>query len=117
MRACGLNFVVVYFDVKTHGIWEGDVITRSEFQNKNIHFLGFWDIRGEVTLRGLILRNLEFMTCIYKAHYAGVIWVSCSWSPYYIDWIYVLQEVLTTKCEEKLGNLKGLIKCPGSFRA
>jgi hypothetical protein len=31
VRACGLNALVVYFDVKTCDLWEGCVTTRSEF--------------------------------------------------------------------------------------
>ena len=49
MQACGLNPLMVYFDVKTHDIWEenltiiGDII-----YTKNIRTLGFRDTRGGV---------------------------------------------------------------------
>jgi hypothetical protein len=33
--------VTVYFNVKTHDIWEGNMTTRSEIQPKNIHSLEF----------------------------------------------------------------------------
>ena len=56
VRACGLNSLVVYFNVKTHDVWEGDMPTRSEIQTKKIYSLRFWDIREGVTLRRLIFR-------------------------------------------------------------
>ena len=57
MHACGLNSLVVNFNVKPHDVWEGDMTTRSEIEN--IHSLGFRDIRAGVTLRRLTLRGLE----------------------------------------------------------
>jgi hypothetical protein len=39
---------------KTHDIREGNVIIGNEIQIENIHFLGFWDIRAGVTLRGAL---------------------------------------------------------------
>ena len=58
MRACGLNSLVVCFDVKTCDITGGDVTTRSEIETKNICFLGFQDMREGVTSRRLILWSL-----------------------------------------------------------
>ena len=59
MRACILNSLVVYFNVKTHDTWEGNVTIRNEIQIKNIRSLGFWDLREGMTLRRLILLSLE----------------------------------------------------------
>ena len=38
VRACGLNFLVVCFNVKTYDIWEEYVTIRSEIQTENIRF-------------------------------------------------------------------------------
>jgi hypothetical protein len=40
------------------GIRERNVIIRNEIGTTNIRSVGFWDIRGCVTLWGLILRTL-----------------------------------------------------------
>ena len=32
VRACGWNALEVYFDVKAHYIWEGNMITMSDFK-------------------------------------------------------------------------------------
>ena len=50
---------MVYFNVKTHDIWEVNVTIRSEVSTKNICSLGLRDIRGEVILKRLILRSLK----------------------------------------------------------
>jgi hypothetical protein len=42
-----------YFNVKTYDTWEGNVTIKSEIQTKNIRSLGFWNIIGGVTLRGV----------------------------------------------------------------
>ena len=52
VRACGLNPLVVYFDVNTHYIWKGNMITRREISSENIHSLGFRDMKKGVALRG-----------------------------------------------------------------
>ena len=51
MQACGLNSLVVYFNVKTCDLHEGNVTIWSEIETKNINSLGFWDIGKVVTLR------------------------------------------------------------------
>jgi len=40
--------ILVYFDVKTRDIWEGNMITRSGTQTESICFLRFWGIREGV---------------------------------------------------------------------
>ena len=60
MQMCGLNSLMVCFNVKTCVIYgSGNVITRSEIFIQNIRSLGFRDIREGVTLRRLILGSLE----------------------------------------------------------
>jgi hypothetical protein len=56
--------MVDYFIVKTHDIWEGNVITRSEIEIENLCCLGFQEIREGMTLKRLELQSLE---CIWKA--------------------------------------------------
>ena len=56
---CGLNSLVVYFNVQTRDVREGNVIAKSEIWTKNIHSLGFQDIGEGVTLMRLILQSLE----------------------------------------------------------
>ena len=64
MQACGLNSLVVYFNVNAHDIWEGNVIIRSDISFENIFSLGFQDEREGVTLRRLVLRSLECKSII-----------------------------------------------------
>ena len=58
-RACGLDSLVVYFNVKLRDIWEGNMTIRSEIWTEDIHPLGFQDIREGITFKGLVLRNLK----------------------------------------------------------
>ena len=50
---------MVYCNIKTYDIWEGNVTTRTEISFENIRSRGFWDIREGVALRRLILHGLE----------------------------------------------------------
>ena len=60
VSTCGLNPLMVYFDVNIRYIWKGNMITRCEISSKNIRSLGFRDMREGVALRGgVILRSLE----------------------------------------------------------
>ena len=45
--------------VRTHDIWEGNVITKNNIQAQNILLLGSPDTREGVTLRRLILQSLR----------------------------------------------------------
>ena len=51
MRVCGLNSVVDYCNVKTHDMWEGNVITWREISTEHICSLGFGDTIEWVKLR------------------------------------------------------------------
>ena len=55
----GLNFLVVYLDVNTHDIREGNVTTNTDIWNDNIRSPRFWDIRKGMALRRMILRSVE----------------------------------------------------------
>ena len=63
VRACNLKSLV-YFNVKTHNIWEGNVTIRNEISIENICSLGFWDLREGMILRRLILLSLECTTIL-----------------------------------------------------
>ena len=64
MRACALNSLVVYSNVKTHDIGEGSMITWSEIQTENICSFRVWDIREGVSFRRLVLWSLEYVFCM-----------------------------------------------------
>jgi hypothetical protein len=57
MRGCGLTSLVVCINDNFHNLRERNVTIRSDIWTMNIHSLGFWDIRGFVTLWRLILRS------------------------------------------------------------
>ena len=59
VRACGLNSLKNYFNVKTHGIWEGSVITRRNIWIEHIRSIKFGFIREEVTIQRVTLRRLR----------------------------------------------------------
>ena len=44
------EFLLDYFNVKTHDIREGNLTTRREIETEHIFFLGFRGIREGVTL-------------------------------------------------------------------
>jgi hypothetical protein len=58
MRQCGLTSLVVCMNDKHCDIRKRNMTIRSEIWTTNICSLEFWDIRGCVTLWGLILRHL-----------------------------------------------------------
>ena len=51
--------LVVYFNVKIHDMWEGNVTIRCQISTENICSLGFRDVREGVALRRFILWSLE----------------------------------------------------------
>ena len=50
-----LHSLTVYFNVKPHDIWEGNVTTRREIAIDNVWSLCFWDISEGLTLRRVTL--------------------------------------------------------------
>ena len=53
VRACGLNSLEDYFNIRALDIWEENVTTRQEILTEHVCSLGFWDVREGVTLRRL----------------------------------------------------------------
>ena len=72
VQACGLNTLVVYFNVETHVYERRNVTIRSEIETMNIRSLGFRDVREGVTLRRLILWSLR---CIFFQREGQVLFV------------------------------------------
>ena len=40
-------------------IWEGNVITRSEIQTKNIRSLGLWDLKGRGDIKEVVIQDFR----------------------------------------------------------
>jgi hypothetical protein len=52
------NSLVDCFNIKTCGMWKGNVTSSMQIVIENVCSLGFWDIRGGISLRRMILWRL-----------------------------------------------------------